>query len=121
VDPKSAVETAMNYFYEQIAVFIDLKAPLGRKNSQDIPEIDPILLRSVEDLELTVRSANCLKSQNIRFLGDLVQYPESDLMHIPNLGRKSLNEIKSVLAELGLSLGVRVESWPPEEKHLIHK
>ncbi len=115
VKPETAVEMAMTYFYEQIAVFVDLKAPLGRKSPQDTPEIDPLLLRPVEDLELTVRSANCLKAQNIRFLGDLVQYPESDLMRIPNLGRKSLNEIKSVLAERGLSLGVRIESWPPEQ------
>jgi DNA-directed RNA polymerase subunit alpha len=79
------------------------------------PEIDPLLLRPVDDLELTVRSANCLKAQNIRYLGDLVQLPESDLMRIPNLGRKSLNEIKAVLAERGLSLGVRIDNWPPEQ------
>ncbi|WP_116963820.1 DNA-directed RNA polymerase subunit alpha [Fastidiosibacter lacustris] len=115
IKPEVAIETAMTYFYEQIAVFVDLKAPLGRKMTQDTPEIDPLLLRPVEDLELTVRSANCLKAQNIRYLGDLVQFPESDLMRIPNLGRKSLNEIKSVLAERGLSLGVRIDNWPPEQ------
>ncbi|WP_119343915.1 DNA-directed RNA polymerase subunit alpha [Facilibium subflavum] len=115
VEPEKAIEIALTYFYEQIAVFVDLKAPLGRKSTQETPEIDPLLLRPVEDLELTVRSANCLKAQNIRYLGDLVQYPESDLMRIPNLGRKSLNEIKSVLAERGLSLGVRIDNWPPEQ------
>ncbi|WP_440992676.1 DNA-directed RNA polymerase subunit alpha [Cysteiniphilum litorale] len=115
IKPEVAIELAMTYFYEQIAVFVDLKAPLGRKSAQDAPEIDPLLLRPVEDLELTVRSANCLKAQNIRYLGDLVQFPESDLMRIPNLGRKSLNEIKAVLAERGLSLGVRIDNWPPEQ------
>lgn len=115
IEPATAIELAMTYFYEQIAVFVDLKAPLGRKFIQDTPVIDPLLLRPVEDLELTVRSANCLKARNIRYLGDLVQFPESDLMRIPNLGRKSLNEIKAVLAERGLSLGIRVENWPPEQ------
>ena len=115
IKPEVAIELAMTYFYEQISIFVDLKAPLGRKSIQDAPEIDPLLLRPVEDLELTVRSANCLKAQNIRYLGDLVQFPESDLMHIPNLGRKSLNEIKAVLAERGLSLGFRIDSWPPEQ------
>ncbi|WP_395947231.1 DNA-directed RNA polymerase subunit alpha [Caedibacter taeniospiralis] len=115
IKPEAAIELAMTYFYEQISVFVDLKAPLGRKFLQDAPEIDPLLLRPVEDLELTVRSANCLKAQNIRYLGDLVQLPESDLMRIPNLGRKSLNEIKAVLAERGLSLGVRIDNWPPEQ------
>lgn len=110
---EKAIEIAMTYFYEQISVFLDLKAPvLGRKLNPDAPEIAPLLLRPVEDLELTVRSANCLKAENIRCLGDLVQYPESELMRIPNLGRKSLNEIKSILAERGLSLGVKVENWP---------
>lgn len=114
IEPSKAIELAMTYLYEQISVFVDLKAPLGRKSSKDIPEFDPLLLRTVEDLELTVRSANCLKAQNILYLGDLVQFPESDLMRIPNLGRKSLNEIKSVLSDKGLSLGVRIENWPPE-------
>ena len=115
IKPEVAIELAMTYFYEQISVFVDLKVPLGRKSSQDSPEIDPLLLRPVEDLELTVRSANCLKAQNIRYLGDLVQFPESDLMRVPNLGRKSLNEIKAVLAERGLSLGVRIDNWAPEQ------
>lgn len=115
IEPAEVIELAMSYFYEQIAVFLDLKAPTGRKNMQMTPEVDPLLLRPVEDLELTVRSANCLKAQNIRYLGDLVQYPESELMRVPNLGRKSLNEIKSVLAERGLSLGVRIDNWPPEQ------
>ena len=115
IRPETAVERAMTYFYEQISVFVDLKAPLDLKDQKPLPEIDPILLRPVEDLELTVRSANCLKAQNINLLGELVQYPESDLMCIPNLGRKSLNEIKSVLAEHSLSLGIRIENWPSDK------
>lgn len=106
-----AVEIASTYLYEQINVFVDLKAPMARKNSAAHSDVDPILLRPVEDLELTVRSANCLKAQNIRMLGDLVQFTENDLMKFPNLGRKSLNEIKSVLSERGLSLGIRIENW----------
>jgi DNA-directed RNA polymerase subunit alpha len=112
IDPKKALEIAMTYLYEQVSVFVDLKAPPGRQSHQELPKIDPLLLKPVEELELTVRSSNCLKAQNISLLGDLVQHPESDLMRIPNLGRKSLNEIKSVLAEYGLSLGVRIEDWP---------
>ncbi|MFZ9034794.1 MAG: DNA-directed RNA polymerase subunit alpha [Francisellaceae bacterium] len=115
ITAEKAIEIAMTYLYEQVTVFVDLKAPVTRKVHEDEPEIDPLLLRPVEDLELTVRSANCLKAQNIRYLGDLVQYPESELMRIPNLGRKSLNEIKAILAERGLSLGVRIENWPPEQ------
>ena len=113
IKAEKAIEIAMTYFYEQISIFLDLKSPLNRNQaSQKKPEIDPLLLRPVEDLELTVRSANCLKAENICCLGDLVQYPESELMRIPNLGRKSLNEIKIVLAERGLSLGIKIENWP---------
>jgi DNA-directed RNA polymerase subunit alpha len=119
VDIKEVVEQAMTYFYEQISIFVDLKAPVNRKSGSDKHDIDPMLLSSVDDLELTVRSANCLKAQNVKYLGDLVQFVESDLLKVPNLGRKSLNEIKSVLAERGLSFGVRLENWPPE--HLSNK
>ena len=75
--------------------------------------IDPLLLRSVDDLELTVRSANCLKAENIYFIGDLIQRTEVELLKTPNLGKKSLTEIKDVLANRGLSLGARLEHWPP--------
>jgi DNA-directed RNA polymerase subunit alpha len=77
------------------------------------PQIDPILLRPVDDLELTVRSANCLKAENIFYIGDLIQRTENELLKTPNLGRKSLNEIKEVLASRGLTLGMRLENWPP--------
>ena len=76
-------------------------------------EIDPILLRPVDDLELTVRSANCLKAESIYYIGDLIQRTEVELLKTPNLGKKSLTEIKDVLASRGLSLGMRLENWPP--------
>ncbi|MES2635812.1 MAG: DNA-directed RNA polymerase subunit alpha C-terminal domain-containing protein, partial [Pseudomonadota bacterium] len=77
------------------------------------PQVDPILLRPVDDLELTVRSANCLKAENIFYIGDLIQRSENELLKAPNLGRKSLNEIKDVLATKGLTLGMKLENWPP--------
>ena len=77
------------------------------------PQMDPILLRPVDDLELTVRSANCLKAENIYYIGDLIQRTEQELLKTPNLGRKSLNEIKEVLASRGLTLGMKLENWPP--------
>jgi DNA-directed RNA polymerase subunit alpha len=79
----------------------------------DVPEVDPILLRPVDDLELTVRSANCLKAEQIYYIGDLIQCTEVELLKTPNLGKKSLTEIKSILAVKGLSLGMRLENWPP--------
>ena len=78
-----------------------------------MPQVDPILLRPVDDLELTVRSANCLKAENIYYIGDLIQRTETELLKTPNLGRKSLNEIKEVLASRGLTLGMKLENWPP--------
>ena len=75
--------------------------------------VDPVLLRPIDDLELTVRSANCLKAENIYYIGDLIQRTETELLKTPNLGRKSLNEIKEVLASRGLSLGMKLENWPP--------
>jgi DNA-directed RNA polymerase subunit alpha len=108
-----AIKVAMTYFCEQLSVFLDLNSPIvGTKNNDTSPVISPILLKPIEDLELTVRSSNCLKMQNIRLLGDLVQYQESELMYIPNLGRKSLNELKSVLSDYGLSFGIKIENWP---------
>ena len=80
---------------------------------EEKPEFDPILLRPVDDLELTVRSANCLKAEDIYYIGDLIQRTETELLKTPNLGRKSLNEIKEVLASKGLTLGSKLEAWPP--------
>ena len=98
---------------QQLAVFVDLENEKAVEPEEKEEEIDPILLRPVDDLELTVRSANCLKAENIYFIGDLVQRTEVELLKTPNLGKKSLTEIKDVLASRGLSLGLRLENWPP--------
>ncbi|MEQ8937208.1 MAG: DNA-directed RNA polymerase subunit alpha C-terminal domain-containing protein, partial [Gammaproteobacteria bacterium] len=98
----------------QLAVFVDLEAEEAIEAAQSHePEIDPILLRPVDDLELTVRSANCLKAESIYYIGDLIQRTEVELLKTPNLGKKSLTEIKDVLASRGLALGMRLENWPP--------
>jgi DNA-directed RNA polymerase subunit alpha len=114
VDPENAVREAARILRNQLSVFVDLEAgddetprPAGKT------DIDPILLRPVDDLELTVRSANCLKAESIFYIGDLIQRTEVELLKTPNLGKKSLTEIKDVLASRGLSLGMRLENWPP--------
>ncbi|MEL0027911.1 MAG: DNA-directed RNA polymerase subunit alpha C-terminal domain-containing protein, partial [Perlucidibaca sp.] len=96
-----------------ISVFVDLEADSPSVAPQQGNDVDPILLRPVDDLELTVRSANCLKAENIYYIGDLVQRTEVELLKTPNLGKKSLTEIKDVLASKGLSLGMRLDNWPP--------
>jgi DNA-directed RNA polymerase subunit alpha len=87
----------------------------GSGSSSSAPHIDPVLLRPVDELELTVRSANCLKAENIHYIGDLVQRTEVELLRTPNLGKKSLTEIKEVLESRGLTLGMRLEGWPPAQ------
>jgi DNA-directed RNA polymerase subunit alpha len=113
IDPEEAVRRAANILQDQISVFIELKTPESRKEERREPEMDPLLLRPVDDLELTVRSANCLKAENIFYIGDLIQKTEFELLKTPNLGKKSLTEIKDVLAQHGLSLGMKLENWPP--------
>ena len=114
IDPEEAVSEAATIMRAQFAVFVDLEAEEAIEASQNTePEIDPILLRPVDDLELTVRSANCLKAESIYYIGDLIQRTEVELLKTPNLGKKSLTEIKDVLASRGLSLGMRLENWPP--------
>jgi DNA-directed RNA polymerase subunit alpha len=114
IDPEDAVRQAATILRSQFAVFVDLEAEEAIEASQNNePEIDPILLRPVDDLELTVRSANCLKAESIYYIGDLIQRTEVELLKTPNLGKKSLTEIKDVLASRGLSLGMRLENWPP--------
>ena len=98
---------------EQLSVFADLQGTDQPAAERSSPQVDPVLLRPVDDLELTVRSANCLKAENIYYIGDLIQRTETELLKTPNLGRKSLNEIKEVLASRGLSLGMKLENWPP--------
>ena len=113
VDPEESIRYAARILMEQLSVFADLE---GTPVSIDAPKaaaVDPILLRPVDDLELTVRSANCLKAENIYYIGDLIQRTETELLKTPNLGRKSLNEIKEVLASRGLTLGMKLENWPP--------
>jgi len=126
ISPEEAVRQSARILVEQLSVFAALE---GHETPADLvgastsgalavgsgraPQIDPVLMRPVDDLELTVRSANCLKAENIFYIGDLIQRTENELLKTPNLGRKSLNEIKEVLASRGLTLGMRLENWPP--------
>jgi DNA-directed RNA polymerase subunit alpha len=117
IAPEEAVRQSARILVEQLSVFAALEGgaemPAGAGPGMAKPQIDPILLRPVDDLELTVRSANCLKAENIYYIGDLIQRTENELLKTPNLGRKSLNEIKEVLASRGLTLGMKLENWPP--------
>jgi DNA-directed RNA polymerase subunit alpha len=117
VDPETTIKMAATILHDQLSVFVDFE----KVNDQapdtefEIEEVfDPVLLRPVDDLELTVRSANCLKAENIFYIGDLIQRTEVELLKTPNLGKKSLTEIKDILALKGLSLGMRLENWPPD-------
>lgn len=115
IDAEEAIRRAGSILKSQLDVFVDLQgeeeAGYGRAETQ----VDPILLRPVDELELTVRSANCLKAENINYIGDLVQRTEVELLRTPNLGKKSLTEIKEVLEAHGLALGMRLENWPPPQ------
>jgi len=115
ITPEEAVRQSARILMDQLQVFGALEgmAESALAQSSRAPQVDPILLRPVDDLELTVRSANCLKAENIYYIGDLIQRTENELLKTPNLGRKSLNEIKEVLAARGLTLGMKLENWPP--------
>ncbi|AZV95092.1 DNA-directed RNA polymerase subunit alpha [Bordetella sp. J329] len=117
ITPEEAVRQSARILMDQISVFAALEGPgesaYEQPSRAGAPQIDPVLLRPVDDLELTVRSANCLKAENIYYIGDLIQRTENELLKTPNLGRKSLNEIKEVLAARGLTLGMKLENWPP--------
>lgn len=123
IAPEEAVRQAARILMDQISVFASLEGAAetydipvttdGTASAPAAPQIDPVLLRPVDDLELTVRSANCLKAENIYYIGDLIQRTENELLKTPNLGRKSLNEIKEVLAARGLTLGMKLDNWPP--------
>lgn len=113
VDPEEAIRYAARILVQQLTVFADLESTPAPTEQPKIPQIDPVLLRPVDDLELTVRSANCLKVENIYYIGDLIQRTEAELLRTPNLGRKSLNEIKEVLAARELTLGMKLDNWPP--------
>lgn len=113
IDPEEAVRNAARILIDQMSIFADLQGTPVEEIEEKAPPIDPILLRPVDDLELTVRSANCLKAEDIYYIGDLIQRTETELLKTPNLGRKSLNEIKEVLASKGLTLGSKLDAWPP--------
>ncbi len=111
IDPEEAIRYAARILVDQLSVFAALEGTPAPVEKPQAPKVDPMLLRPVDDLELTPRSSNCLKAQSIHYIGDLIQNTEADLLRTPNLGRKSLNEIKQVLAEHGLSLGMKLENW----------
>jgi len=113
IDPEAAIRTAAQILLDQLSVFVDLKGKEEIRPASESADIDPILRRPVDDLELTVRSANCLKAESIYYIGDLIQRTEVELLKTPNLGKKSLTEIKDVLASHGLSLGMKLDNWPP--------
>jgi DNA-directed RNA polymerase subunit alpha len=113
LEPEAAIRAAATILQDQLGAFVDLSGKQEEETEAQEPEVDPILLRPVDDLELTVRSANCLKAEQIYYIGDLIQRTEVELLKTPNLGKKSLTEIKDVLASRGLSLGMRLENWPP--------
>jgi len=113
IEAEEAIRYAARILVDQLSVFAALEGTAPVAEEKKSPQVDPILLRPVDDLELTVRSANCLKAENIYYIGDLIQRSETELLKAPNLGRKSLNEIKEVLASRGLTLGMKLENWPP--------
>ena len=115
IEPESAIKYAGAILQNQLSIFVDLTRVQEQQKEEEEVLIDPIMLRPVDELELTVRSANCLKAENANYIGDLVQKTEVELLRTPNLGKKSLNEIKAVLNSHGLSLGMELENWPPKE------
>lgn len=121
ISVEDAIQTAARILIEQMAVFVDfeISAPVEEESEEE--KLNPILLKPIDELELTVRSANCLKAENIQYIGDLIQRTEVDLLKTPNLGKKSLNEIKAVLAEMGLNFGVRIDNWPPASIRTVER
>lgn len=114
LDPETAIRRAATILHDQISVFVNLEESVMQSQASKEPNIDPILLKPVDELELTVRSANCLKAESIYYIGDLVQNTETELLKTPNLGKKSLTEIKDVLAQQNLVLGTKLDNWPPQ-------
>lgn len=116
IGAEEAIRKSARILLDQLSVFVDLEKTEDVVRAPQEPEVDPILLRDVDDLELTVRSGNCIKAENIKLIGDLVQRTEYELLKTPNLGKKSLQEIKEVLQRHGLSLGMRLDNWPPAKQ-----
>ena len=116
VRPEDAVAFAARIMQDQLDVFVNFEEPVAPVVEDTAPELtfNPALLKKVDELELSVRSANCLKNDNIVYIGDLILKSESEMLRTPNFGRKSLNEIKEVLAQMGLHLGMNIPNWPPE-------
>jgi len=116
ISPDDAVAYSARILQDQLNVFVNFEEPKREESAPSIPELafNPALLKKVDELELSVRSANCLKNDNIVYIGDLIQKTEAEMLRTPNFGRKSLNEIKEVLAQMGLHLGMEVQGWPPE-------
>ena len=114
--PEDAVAYAARILQDQLSIFVNFDEPesAGRQDDEDGLEFNPLLLKKVDELELSVRSANCLKNDNIVYIGDLIQKTEAEMLRTPNFGRKSLNEIKEVLSGMGLHLGMDVDDWPPD-------
>jgi DNA-directed RNA polymerase subunit alpha len=117
VTPEDAVAYAARILQDQFQIFINFEEEREEQVADERPELDfnPALLKKVDELELSVRSANCLKNDNIVYIGDLIQKSEAEMLRTPNFGRKSLNEIKEVLAQMGLHLGMDAPNWPPED------
>ena len=117
ITPDDAVAYAARIIQDQLSIFVNFDEPesAGRQDDEDGLEFNPLLLKKVDELELSVRSANCLKNDNIVYIGDLIQKTEAEMLRTPNFGRKSLNEIKEVLSGMGLHLGMDVEDWPPDD------
>ena len=116
ISPEDSVAYAARILQDQLNVFVNFEEPKREEITAAIPELafNPALLKKVDELELSVRSANCLKNDNIVYIGDLIQKSEAEMLRTPNFGRKSLNEIKEVLAQMGLHLGMEINGWPPE-------
>jgi len=114
--PDDAVAYAARILQDQLSIFVNFEEPESAKAGEIDAglEFNPLLLKKVDELELSVRSANCLKNDNIVYIGDLIQKTEAEMLRTPNFGRKSLNEIKEVLSGMGLHLGMEVENWPPD-------
>ena len=115
ITPERAIKYAGAILQNQLSIFTNLTRVQEQQQEEEEVLIDPIMLRPVDELELTVRSANCLKAENANYIGDLVQKTENELLRTPNLGKKSLNEIKEILSSHGLSLGMELDNWPPKE------